>query len=92
VVVAVSVVVVSNHLFGLAFETHAFLASAAGDPIASVDTNDGNLALLVRTLPHTILFHIFFEGFVSTALCLFACDSRMVFVLNKAIFTLHSMQ
>ena len=92
VVVAVSVVVVGYHLFGLALEAHTLLASTAGDSVAPVDTDDGYLALLVGALPHTVLLHVLLEGFVSTALGFLASDSRMVFVLNKDMFTLHSMQ
>jgi len=66
VVVAICVIVVSYHFFRLAFETHTFLASGAGDSVAAVNTNDRNFTFLVGTLSDTILFHVFFECLVTS--------------------------
>ena len=81
-VVAISIVIVSYHLFRLAFETHTFLASTTSDSVASINTIHWNSTFFIGILPNSILFHIFFECFISAALGFLTCDSRMILILN----------
>lgn len=90
--IAVVVVVVGDHLIGLAFEAHTLVASTASDPVAAVNTDHGDLALLVRALPDPVFPHVLLECFVSSIPRLLACYPRVIAHLNKIKITLHSMQ
>lgn len=70
--VAVVVVVVGDHLVGLALEAHALIAAAAGDSVTAINPDHRNLALLIGTLPDPVLLHVLLEGLIPAVLGLFA--------------------
>lgn len=43
------VIIVGDHLVGVAFEAHTFVATTASDTIATIDTNKRHFTSLVRT-------------------------------------------
>lgn len=81
VLVAVVVVIVGDHLFGLALEAHALVASSASDPVAAVRPLDGELALVVGTFADVVFLHVLLEKGVSAHLCLLAGQPRVVELL-----------
>lgn len=90
--VALVVVIIGNHLVGLAFEAHALVASAAGHSIATIHTIYWNLTSFVWTLTNSIVLHVLFENLVSSDFRLLACQPWMVTQLDKKMITLQLMQ
>jgi hypothetical protein len=81
VFVAIVVVVVGDHLVGLALEAHALVASTAGHPVAAVDSDYRDLALFVGALPNPVFFHVLLEGLVAPLSSLLAGDPGVVTAL-----------
>ena len=90
--IALVVVIVSDHFVRLALETHTLITSTASHSITTVYPDNRDLALIVWTLPNTIFQHIFFKKFISTGLGFLTSQSRVIFILNKTFVTLHSIQ
>ena len=59
--IAQIVVIVCDHLLWFAFEAHALVAPTACHPVAAIYAHHWDLAIFIRTLPDTVLLHIFFE-------------------------------
>jgi hypothetical protein len=92
VLVAEVVVVVGDHLVGLALEAHRFVAATAGYSVAAIDSVHGDLAGFVRTLPDTVLLHVLLEDLISSLLCLLAGEAGVVAELSDKGSTLQLMQ
>lgn len=92
VFVALVVVVVGFHFICVAFETHAFVASAACDSVASVDSDHWDFAFVVGALADSVLEHVFFEELVAAYFSLFAGYFWVILHLCNNGCTLHSIQ
>lgn len=87
------VIIVGDHLVGVAFEAHTFVATTASDTIATIDTNKRHFTSLVRTCSYTILFHVLLEDLIVVTFGLLTCHIRMMWTLRYSfIYTLHFKQ
>jgi len=90
--IASIVIVISNHLFRLALETHALVASAACYSVATINSGHRDLAFVIWALPNPILKHVFLEKLITSLFGLLTGQPRVIFHLDKEKCTLHSMQ
>jgi hypothetical protein len=80
--VAFVVVIVGDHLIGLTFEAHTFIASATGHSETAINSYQGHLARFIWALSDSILFHVSFKEFVTSFFGFFTRKIRMIFILN----------
>jgi len=78
VLIAIIVVVISDHLFRLAFKAHAFVASAASDSIAAIESHNRHFAAGVRTLADAIFLHVLLKCGITSLFGLLTSQTWMV--------------
>lgn len=61
VLVTIVVIIISYHIVGLALEAHAFATSIAGHSIASINSLNRHLTLVIWTFSNVVILHVLFK-------------------------------